>query len=235
MFTINPGMRLGIIGTSLTAGGLPNTQPRGWFCDIFGIGGRAFAAPTSGNPTGVSVGSLARGSVFPPITPHRPIIAEIGGAKVADNLASWATLVTAYNPLDAVIIEGNINDVIAATNQTTFTTQVNQMLDLANSYAQVYWMAAILGDISNGENDTLFGNAFNLSIDTYNTIVQTQIGLRSSKFTYCNVRPDFKAWETANNSAHVGQGLLTVDGVHLTEYGLGILAKAARSSVQWAA
>jgi len=238
MFTISPGMRLCPVGTSLTAGGLPNGQPRGWWCDVFGVGGRlstGMAAFTPVTALGVQTSGLARGSTSPPIAVHRPIIAEIGGAKLADNIASWSTLVTAYEPFDALIVEGNINDVVAATNQTTFTNQVNQILDLGAGYGQIFWMAAMLGDTGNGENDTLFGNAFNTSIDTYNTIIQTQMALRSSKYTFCNVRAAMKTWETTNNTAHVGQGLLTIDGIHLTEYGLGIVRKAAASSVQWGA
>lgn len=214
-------------------------MPRGWWCDVFGVGGAlstgfGFAPPATGAIPGVSSSSLLASSISPPVAVHRPIIAEIGGAKLADNIASWSTLVTQYEPFDALIVEGNINDIIAATNTTTFTNQVNQILDLAAGYEQVFWMAAMLGGIGTGENDTLFGNAFNLSIDAYNTIVQTQMGLRSSKYTFCNIRSQLKAWETANNTGHLGQGLLTIDGVHLTELGLGYVRKYAASSVTWA-
>jgi len=229
-------MRILPVGTSLTAGGLPNGMPRGWWCDVFAVGGSLFTGTNTGVLTSAPSGArLHPASVNPPVAKHRPLVAEIGGAKLSDNIASWSTLVTQYEPFDALIVEGNINDVIAATNQTTFGNQVDQIIALGAKYSQVFWLAAILGDIGNGENDTLFGNAFNTSIDTYNTIIQTRIAAAGSKYTFCNVRPGFKTWETANNTSHLGQGLLTIDGVHLNENGLGICKNLIEASgtVQW--
>jgi hypothetical protein len=222
------------VGTSLTSGGLvaATLQPRGWYCDVFGIGGAMFIGGTSRVTGTVTAGAMMPASLSPPIALHRPTLAEIGGAKLADNIASWSTLVTPYLPVDGYILEGNINDVNAATNQATFRTQVQTIIGLTGSKPFI-WMGAWLGYIPNGENSTLFGDAFNLSIESYNTIIAQEVAAAGSRGTYFDVRTPTKAIMPTINPGNLGSGILTLDGVHPNEQGLGYIRKFAASSVTW--
>ncbi len=240
---IRPGDRIGIIGTSLTSGIPPTTQPRGWWRDVLDYGLPLFRGYNAGGRvTALASSPFARtpATVARPVIVHVPTVAEIAGAKVSDNVALWDTLVGNYGPIDTLIAEGNINDTYHDTPEQDFRDSIQELfaLALAAGATQILWLGAMFGYItgvnppnSPGEKWSLYaGDAFQLKIDQYNTWVSEEVATLGSRGMFVNLRPALQALEPTVNPGDLGSGVYTSDGVHLTNLGLFKVAELARPS-----
>jgi hypothetical protein len=142
----------------------------------------------------------------------------ISGGTTSDIIANWSTLVTPFEPFDCIIIELGINDWRHSFSNATIQANVNTIMSApyAGQFTTknpVLWVGPMCGDIGNGEDWSQFVTAGQLALDSACSTIQTAVLANGG--VYADIRTPFKSWEQAgNNPSHLGQGIMTVDGVH---------------------
>jgi hypothetical protein len=131
--------------------------------------------------------------------------------------AGFATFITAFAPIETLLIEISINDFLTSTDPTQFATDYAFVLDQVRSL----WPAAQVlccGGMSSSEL-WLTGPprlSSGTSTSVYDAAISTLCAARPGWTEYCSMADGMLAYEMINNapSPGVSSGILTNDGIH---------------------